>query len=235
MTLNISSNPIQSTQKNSIHKIEDGNIIKELVGMFFQIFENPSGQNLVEATRQFFLEKGIDLGRNEATKVTQGIVDNLRVNSDSNDSDPPVLELPYKKGMRIVVDPGELVRVIIRSEEKEEKSETGRSEGIGFKKTANIENLAPQMREVFPALVSVWEKYRAPAPVITSGNDSKHTKNSKHYSNRAIDIRGNNVSDEKLKEMAAELQRVLGPDYYVQAEFFPNDPANDHIHVQYNG
>lgn len=34
--------------------------------------------------------------------------------------------------------------------------------------------------------------------------------------------------------MPWKVQRLLGPDYDVIPEFFPNDPANDHIHIEYD-
>lgn len=108
-------------------------------------------------------------------------------------------------------------------------------EGIGVKKNAVIHSLHPKIVESFPHIEAVWKQFDGPKPVITSGNDSHHVKNSKHYSNRAIDLRGNNVSDAKLRQMGQELQRRLGPDYRVLVELFPELPSNDHIHVQYEG
>lgn len=108
-------------------------------------------------------------------------------------------------------------------------------EGLKKKETAEIKHLVSEIKAIFPVIISVWKKHNAPIPVITSGNDSQHKKNSKHYSNRAIDLRGNNVSGETLRSIAKELQEELGKKYFVQAEVFPKNSATDHIHVQYNG
>lgn len=95
--------------------------------------------------------------------------------------------------------------------------------------------LKPEVTSVFSDIVAVWEKFGASTPVITSGNDGRHRVNSRHYRDLAIDIRGNNVSDKTLKAIAQELKKILGNQYYVEAEFFPNDPQKDHIHIAYKG
>lgn len=41
--------------------------------------------------------------------------------------------------------------------------------------------------------------------VVTSVNDSTHSKNSKHYTNQAIDIRSHNFPNSKAKEMFRSL------------------------------
>lgn len=108
-------------------------------------------------------------------------------------------------------------------------------DGIGLKPGAVIHSLHSKIVESLPHVEAAWAQADAPKPVITSGNDSLHKPNSKHYKDRAIDLRGNNVSDKKMKQIAQDLQNRLGSDYLVIAEFFPPNPANDHIHIQYNG
>ncbi len=107
-------------------------------------------------------------------------------------------------------------------------------QGLSKKPGAIIFALNQQIIKILPDIVSVWQNLGAPLPVITSGNDSQHAKGSKHYLNWAIDLRGNNVSDGLLRKMAKELKKELGDDYIVIAEFFPKNPANDHIHIQYH-
>ncbi|MBF0634541.1 MAG: hypothetical protein HQK85_07790 [Nitrospinae bacterium] len=98
---------------------------------------------------------------------------------------------------------------------------------------ANIDNLDIKIKISLDILDIVAKKHNAPAPVITSGNDSSdHKKDSLHYKDRAIDVRGNNVSVEKMKEMAKELKKELGPDYDVIPEIFPDDPGDNHIHIE---
>ncbi len=106
---------------------------------------------------------------------------------------------------------------------------------IQIKPGANTSNINPMITYAYPIIdKAVQDNSKHLEAVITSGNDSKHKKNSKHYSNDAIDIRGNNVSDQKMNDIAKDIQKKLGPDYDVIPEFYPKDPANDHIHIEFD-
>ena len=71
--------------------------------------------------------------------------------------------------------------------------------------------------------------------VITSTYDSeKHQQGSRHYDDLAVDLRGNNVSDEEMKAIANAIEKELGNDYDVVPEFDKKDPNNDHIHIEYH-
>lgn len=63
--------------------------------------------------------------------------------------------------------------------------------------------------------------------VITSGNDGKHMKGSKHYSNNALDLRTWNIPNRDLPLFVKALAERLGPDYDVVLE-------DDHIHVEFD-
>jgi len=86
-----------------------------------------------------------------------------------------------------------------------------------------------------PAMGVVAEEARSlglPTPVVTSGNDSsQHKAGSAHYDDRALDFRGNNISNEQGEQWAAKVQGRLGSAYAVAFERFPDDPARDHLHV----
>ena len=86
-----------------------------------------------------------------------------------------------------------------------------------------------------PAMGVVAEEARAlglPTPVVTSGNDSsQHKAGSAHYDDRALDFRGNNISNEQGEQWAAKVQGRLGSAYAVDFERFPDDPTRDHLHV----
>ncbi|MGH2427462.1 MAG: hypothetical protein ACRDGV_01055 [Candidatus Limnocylindria bacterium] len=110
----------------------------------------------------------------------------------------------------------------------------GSGSDIEQKAGSDIEDLSDNMRDTFDDIVRVWDENDAGTPVITSGNDSKHGTNSLHYDNDAIDLRGKNVSDEKQDQLADDLQDALGDDYDVISEKYPNNPNNDHIHVEYD-
>ncbi|MFK9714771.1 hypothetical protein ACJENQ_24325, partial [Escherichia coli] len=65
-----------------------------------------------------------------------------------------------------------------------------------------------------------------PTPVVTSGNDStQHKVGSAHYDDRALDFRGNNISNEQGEQWAAKVKSRLGSAYAVDFERFPEDPA----------
>jgi conjugal transfer mating pair stabilization protein TraG len=89
--------------------------------------------------------------------------------------------------------------------------------------------------DLVPAMGAVAEEARSlglPTPVVTSGNDStQHMAGSAHYDDRALDFRGNNISDEQGERWAAQVRSRLGDGYAVQFERFPDKPERDHLHV----
>ncbi len=89
--------------------------------------------------------------------------------------------------------------------------------------------------DLVPALGAVAEEARSlglPTPVVTSGNDSsQHMAGSAHYDDRALDFRGNNISDEQGERWASQVRSRLGDGYAVQFERFPDKPERDHLHV----
>lgn len=89
--------------------------------------------------------------------------------------------------------------------------------------------------DLVPAMGAVAEEARSlglPTPVVTSGNDStQHMAGSAHYDDRALDFRGNNISDEQGERWAAQVRSRLGEGYAVQFERFPDKPERDHLHV----
>jgi LysM domain len=97
-----------------------------------------------------------------------------------------------------------------------------------------ISNLDANMAPVISAVASAARNLGLPNPVITSGNDSRHKDGSLHYSDRALDFRGNNITDAQGRRLEQEVRRILGDKYDVQFEIFPNRPANDHLHVEYD-
>ena len=105
---------------------------------------------------------------------------------------------------------------------------------LKYKKGVNPASIRPPLSGKTTEIDQVFMKHGLPEPVCTSGNDSRHKQGSRHYSGNAIDLRGNHVSDEKMKQLAKELKERFGPDYDVVPEFFPKDPANDHIHIEFD-
>ena len=94
-------------------------------------------------------------------------------------------------------------------------------------KNVNIKELKTQLKcKIFDIALTIrkieGEDYTV---VITSGNDGKHMKNSKHYSNEAIDIRTNNMIDPDT--VALRIKGLLGKDFDVVLE-------QTHIHIEYD-
>jgi hypothetical protein len=88
-----------------------------------------------------------------------------------------------------------------------------------------------------PVMVRIIDVARETAPMmekgkvwITSANDSKHMIGSKHFINRAFDIRIKNIIGDvnfEARLWAERMQTELGDDYDVLLE-------SDHIHVEFD-
>ena len=108
------------------------------------------------------------------------------------------------------------------------------SADIHLKGSADIANLDQRVVDTFDEIVAAWQAAGGPTPVITSGNDGRHSVGSLHFSDLAIDLRANNISDSLAQSIANDLSNRLGSDFDVIFESFPSNPANDHIHLEYD-
>lgn len=99
--------------------------------------------------------------------------------------------------------------------------------------SVNISRLQPEMAPVIAAVADAARQLGLPTPVITSGNDSRHSSGSLHYSNAALDFRGRNISIAQGNALREAVQRALGPGYDVLFETFP-DSNNNHLHVEFD-
>ena len=109
--------------------------------------------------------------------------------------------------------------------------------GIGVKSGANgadVDGLSPAIVAAFDEIAETWAEYDVPAPVITSALDGRHREGSRHYTGNAIDLRGNNLSDDVQDRIAADLRGRLGANFDVVSEKFPRAPQLDHIHIEYD-
>lgn len=85
-----------------------------------------------------------------------------------------------------------------------------------------IARIVQAAHETAPAMVddTVW---------VTSANDGKHMTNSRHFSNKAFDIRIRNIKGSRVqqeaKAWAARIKTILGADYDIVVE-------SDHLHVE---
>jgi hypothetical protein len=106
--------------------------------------------------------------------------------------------------------------------------------GVGVKSNAvKISKLHPAMEAVIAAVAKAAGELGLPKPVITSGNDSKHSKNSLHYANRALDFRGRDISVAQGNALDKAVSEILGAKYDVIFETFA-DQNNNHLHVEFD-
>jgi hypothetical protein len=106
--------------------------------------------------------------------------------------------------------------------------------GVGVKSDAvKISKLHPAMEAVIAAVAKAAVVLGLPKPVITSGNDSKHSKNSLHYANRALDFRGRDISVAQGNALDKAVSEILGAKYDVIFETFA-DQNNNHLHVEFD-
>jgi LysM repeat protein len=109
-----------------------------------------------------------------------------------------------------------------------------RENGVSIKgPTVRIGQMDGRLAPVISAVAQAARTLGLPTPVITSGNDSGHRRGSLHYSNQALDFRGNNISIADGQRLQAEVRRILGNNYDVIFETFP-DRSNNHLHVEFD-
>lgn len=139
----------------------------------------------------------------------------------SADSSPSLVTSPLEGGTLLAAPNGPV-----------DGARLARELGMGVKSGARLGRMDG---DLVPAMGVVAEEARAlglPRPVVTSGNDStQHASGSAHYDNRALDFRGNNISDQQGEQWAERVRERLGPNYAVDFERFPDNPARDHLHV----
>ena len=99
---------------------------------------------------------------------------------------------------------------------------------LKLKNSVRFYNINYPALTVFRAVLDLWKEL-VPAinPVLTSANDSRHTTNSKHYSDLGWDFRTNNLPRATAELATQRLVEILGTNYDVILE-------KDHLHVEYD-
>lgn len=111
----------------------------------------------------------------------------------------------------------------------------GSGADIEFKPEARLDGLVPEMTRIYPDVAESWRRHGGPRPVITSGNDGQeHRRDSRHYTNQALDFRGNNVDRERAARIRGELETRLGPDYDVLYQTYPKNRRRNHFHIEHH-
>jgi hypothetical protein len=99
---------------------------------------------------------------------------------------------------------------------------------IKLKGGVSVQNLDSRLAGVLPLIQRQYKMHTSIDMVITSGNDSEHSHNSKHYKNQAIDLRIRGLSGRQASELAKAITRKLGMGYRV---LYGDSGHKDHIHV----
>lgn len=99
-----------------------------------------------------------------------------------------------------------------------------------IKEGAKVEHLNKEILGALAVMAAIYNKYGY-SMVVTSGNDGRHMKSSKHYTNDAVDLRIWGLEDAGfLKIIANELQIAL--DNFIQG--FQVVIESDHYHVEFD-
>jgi len=92
-------------------------------------------------------------------------------------------------------------------------------EGVQLTATEAINKILCTADFVYGALgVACW---------VTAGRDGQHMKESKHYTNEALDLRIRDFKLEDLQSVVQSLQKRLGQDFDVVLE-------HDHLHIEFD-
>lgn len=96
-----------------------------------------------------------------------------------------------------------------------------------LKRGVNPFGIRPELLLALMVADQVWRNHGQEL-VVTSLNDSRHSRTSLHYAGAAADLRTHYFTDKIKALVAAELREALGqnPDYDVVLE-------SDHIHIEF--
>jgi len=101
-----------------------------------------------------------------------------------------------------------------------------------LKPNVNIENLVPVIKEKLDSLDDLYKSMREEL-VLSSGNDGKHKKGSKHYTDEAIDIRIKNIPEITIQRYILFLKSIekIFQDVPFDVLISTNPP---HIHIEFD-
>lgn len=103
------------------------------------------------------------------------------------------------------------------------------------KPEVRFKKFSPAIMAILNAIYAINEVKAQDFPVdfvITSANDStSHSAKSKHYEDKALDIRSKNFNTKTSKLFfMARVQELLGPSFTIILE--NADKVNEHFHIQ---
>jgi RHS repeat-associated protein len=118
------------------------------------------------------------------------------------------------------------------SSDSSSSSSSSLPEGVTKKSdSVKIDNLDSKISDKLTDIKTVFNDKGVSKVVITSGNDGKHGTNSLHYTDKAIDLRTNSLTDTKQQELADAVQTKVGDELQVISEHFETK-SNNHIHIE---
>ena len=89
------------------------------------------------------------------------------------------------------------------------------------------EDMDEKIEAIIPTVDKVFNEIAGRDAIITSAREGNHSRNSRHYSGQAIDLRTRDLTPDKIEKVRVKLQNSLGKDYDVVKE-------ETHIHVEYD-
>ncbi|AYO76073.1 conjugal transfer protein TraG N-terminal domain-containing protein [Novosphingobium sp. KCTC 2891] len=161
-----------------------------------------------------------------------GIAGNGSLGTNTDLGMPQTPSLPSPRAEGLVPSPLEGGTLLAVPNGPVDGAALARDLGIKVKPGARLGHMDGDLVAAMGAVAEEARSLGLPTPVVTSGNDStQHMAGSAHYDDRALDFRGNNISDEQGERLASQVRSRLGDGYAVQFERFPDKPERDHLHV----
>jgi hypothetical protein len=97
--------------------------------------------------------------------------------------------------------------------------------------TVNVANLVPELTTALAKIGRVHMDLFNKPLIITSANDGKHSPVSKHYVNKAVDLR---MFDKDTEEQALFVDVLMYFDSKLRLMLFDErqEPGSDHVHIE---
>jgi hypothetical protein len=96
---------------------------------------------------------------------------------------------------------------------------------LQFKEGVQL-TITKALNEILTGVELAFESIHKPC-VVTSGSDGQHQKQSKHYTNEALDFRTRHLKLDELHTVVQAAKNTLGQHFDVVVE-------SDHLHVEYD-
>lgn len=104
---------------------------------------------------------------------------------------------------------------------------------LKVKQTAKLKGLKAEM---IPALIVAIDSYAIYGYdcVVTDGTGPSHSEGSLHFVGLALDFRMNDVHEIDRGKIVYRIKKYLSNEYDVVLEQFASNPANDHLHIEFD-